>query len=149
MTKLLRTNSNNLDLRDLVALLDADLQVRDGDEYVFFAQFNKVDALHHVVIAYNEERAVGCGAIKEYSEGVAEVKRMFVRLESRGGGIGGKVLSELEKWAKELNYSECILETGLNQPEAIRLYEKSGYEIIPNYGQYAGVKSSVCMRKVF
>lgn len=148
MIKLLRTNSNNLDLRDLVALLDADLQVRDGDEYVFFAQFNKVDALHHVVIAYNEEKAVGCGAIKEYSKGVAEIKRMFVRLESRGSGTGGKVLSELEKWAKELNFSECILETGWKQPEAIRLYEKSGYGIIPNYGQYAGVESSVCMRKI-
>ncbi|MEO6589269.1 MAG: GNAT family N-acetyltransferase, partial [Pyrinomonadaceae bacterium] len=59
-----------------------------------------------------------------------------------------KILAELENWAKELNFSECILETGLKQPEAIRLYQKSGYETILNYGQYAGVENSVCMKKV-
>lgn len=147
MTNLVRTTSDNKDFRELVALLDQDLQIRDGDEHSFFAQFNKIDDIRHVVVAYEDGEAVGCGAIKEYEKGVAEIKRMFVRPEQRGRGIAKSILSELETWAQELNFSECILETGWKQPEAIALYEKSGYETIPNYGQYSGVESSVCMRK--
>ncbi|HEY0429266.1 MAG TPA: GNAT family N-acetyltransferase [Pyrinomonadaceae bacterium] len=144
---LLRTDSDNADFRKLVALLDLDLQIRDGAEHAFYAQFNKIDKIREVIVAYAGETAIGCGAFKEYAPGVAEIKRMFVLPDSRGRGIAGKILAELEAWAKELNFSECILETGLKQPEAIGLYQKSGYEIFPNFGQYAGVENSVCMRK--
>jgi len=147
MTNLVRTNSDNSEFRALVTLLDQDLQIRDGDEHFFYAQFNKVDKIQHVVVAYEDSVAVGCGAIKKYAEGVAEIKRMFVRAERRGRGIAKSILSELEMWAGELNFSECILETGVKQPEAIALYQKSGYETITNYGQYAGVENSVCMKK--
>ena len=85
--------------------------------------------------------------IKEYSKETAEVKRMFVPKEYRGQGIGGIVLKELESWAAELNFSDLILETGKAQPEAIRLYGKSGYTVIANYGQYEKVDNSVCMKK--
>ena len=146
--KLVRTDSDNADFRELVALLDAELQIRDGAEHVFYAQFNKIDAIREVVVAYENERTVGCGAFKEYLSGVAEIKRMFVRPEARRNGIAAKILTELETWAKELNFAECILETGWKQPDAVSLYQKSGYEIIPNYGQYAGIENSVCMRKL-
>ena len=145
--KLLRTDSENADFRELVRLLDAELAMRDGAEHSFYAPYNKIDKIREVVVAYENETAVGCGAFKEYEPNVAEIKRMYVRENTRGRGIAGRILSELESWANELNFSECILETGLKQPEAIRLYEKSGYERIPNYGQYAGVENSVCMRK--
>ncbi len=148
MTNLVRTNSDNADFRELVALLDADLAIRDGAEHAFYAQFNKVDAIRHVVVAYEGETAVGCGAFKAYEEATAEIKRMFVRENVRGRGIAGVILAELEAWAKELNYTECILETGVKQPEAIRLYEKSGYEKMTSYGQYLNVANSVCMRKL-
>lgn len=147
MTKLVRTNSDNLDFRELIALLDADLQIRDGAEHSFYAQFNKIDKIREVVVAYEDEKAVGGGAFREYEPNVAEIKRMYVREENRGRGIAGKILSELESWANELNFSECILETGVKQPEAIRLYQKSGYQIIPSYGQYLNVENSICMRK--
>jgi GNAT superfamily N-acetyltransferase len=147
MTNLVKTNSDNSDFRELVILLDEDLQIRDGEEHSFYAQFNKVDKIRHVVVAYEDGEPVGCGAIKEYAEGVAEIKRMFVLPERRGHGVAKSILSELEAWANELNFSECILETGLKQPEAIGLYQKSGYETIPNYGQYNGVENSVCMKK--
>ncbi len=147
MINLVRTNSDNSDFRELVALLGAELQIRDGAEHSFYAQFNKIDKIREVVVAYENEKAVGCGAFKEFSADVAEIKRMFVRPENRGRGIAGKILTELETWAKELNYSECVLETGVKQPEAIRLYKKSGYEKIPSYGQYLNIKNSVCMRK--
>ena len=148
MTNLVRTNSDNPDFRELVVLLDRDLQIRDGDEHSFYAQFNKVDKIRHVVVAYAGGEAVGCGAIKEYAEGVAEIKRMFVRAERRGRGIAKVILVELETWANELGFSECVLETGRKQPEAIALYRKSGYETIPNYGQYEGIENSVCMKKL-
>ncbi len=148
MLTIVRTNSESPDFRQLVILLDAELRVRDGEEHSFYAQFNKIDSLQEVVVAYSDQIAVGCGAIKAYAERTAEVKRMFVRPENRGKGVAGKILQELEAWAKELNFNEGILETGFKQPEAIALYKKSGYEVIPNYGQYVGVENSVCMKKI-
>lgn len=147
MINLIRTNSDDSDFRELVALLDQDLQIRDGAEHSFYAQFNKIDKIRHVVVVYENEKAVGCGAFRQYSASAAEIKRMFVRPENRGRGIARKILTELEIWAKKLNYSECILETGIKQPEAIRLYQKSGYVKIPSYGQYLNVENSVCMKK--
>lgn len=147
MINLLRTNSDDSDFRELIRLLDADLQIRDGAEHSFYAQFNKIDKIRHVVVAYQNEKAIGCGALREYTADAAEVKRMFVRPESRKQGVAGQILNELEIWARELNYSEAILETGIKQPEAIALYQKNGYEKIRSYGQYLNVENSVCMRK--
>ncbi|MDX5419330.1 MAG: GNAT family N-acetyltransferase [Hymenobacteraceae bacterium] len=146
--RLIRTDSDNKDFVALVRLLDADLAERDGAEHSFYAQFNKIDKIRYVVLAYEVDKPVGCGAIKAYDSTTVEVKRMFALPESRGKGIATSVLSELEKWADELSYKRCILETGLKQPEAIRLYEKKGYQTIPNYGQYAGVENSVCFEKL-
>ena len=71
--------------------------------------------------------------------------RFMVTVKS---GESYKILAELETWAKELGFQKCILETGNNQPEAIRLYQKCNYKIIPNYGQYEGVETSFCFEKV-
>lgn len=142
-----RTNSDNYDFRELVKLLDADLATRDGEDHAFYAQFNKIDKLKYVVVAYENEKPMGCGAVKEYDPKTVEIKRMYVLPESRRKGIAAMILSELEKWAVELSYAKCILETGKRQPEAIGLYTKSGYTLIPNYGQYAAMENSVCFEK--
>lgn len=147
MYRLKRTNSDDPDFQKLVKELDRDLAIRDGEEHAFFAQFNKIDAIKHVVLACGDEAVVGCGAIKEYEKDTMEVKRMFVPPEQRGKGIASLILKELEHWAAELDYRKCILETGKKQPEAIALYKKNKYIIIPNYGQYAEVESSVCFEK--
>ena len=147
MLHLKRTTSDDPDFQSLVVLLDQDLKIRDGDDHSFYAAFNKTDSIKHVVVAYHGETPVGCGAFKPWDQQTAEIKRMFVKRDFRGKGIAQKVLQELETWASTLNYHACILETGINQPEAIRLYQKSGYNIIPNYGQYEGVENSVCMKK--
>ena len=144
---IIRTNSDNPDFISLVKLLDAELAERDGEDHPFYAQFNKIDKIKYVVVAYENDKPVSCGAIKEYSPDTMEVKRMYTLPESRGKGIATKVLIELEKWAKELGYEKCILETGKKQPEAIALYKKNGYKLIPNYGQYVGVDNSVCFEK--
>jgi GNAT superfamily N-acetyltransferase len=147
MLTLIRTNSSHQDFQSLVQLLDADLRVRDGDDHAYYAQFNKIDMIRNAVVAYIENQAVGCGAFKPFAENTVEVKRMFVRPEFRGQRIAETILTELETWASELGMTSCVLETGHKQPEAIRLYQRSGYERIPNYGQYAGVENSVCMQK--
>jgi GNAT superfamily N-acetyltransferase len=147
MIRLKRTNSDDADFQNLVRELDKELAIRDGDEHSFYAQFNKIDAIKYVVVAYENDEAIGCGAIKSFDENSMEVKRMFVPVNARSKGIATLVLKELEAWAMELNYKKCVLETGLKQPEAIRLYEKNGYVKIPNYGQYVGVDNSICFEK--
>jgi GNAT superfamily N-acetyltransferase len=125
-----------------------DLSIRDGDDHPFYAQYNKIDAIQHVVLAYDEGRPVGCGAVKAYDQNTMEVKRMFVPTDRRGAGIASLVLQELEAWCKEMNVKTCILETGKKQPEAIKLYRKNNYQEIPNFGPYVGVDNSLCFEKV-
>ncbi len=147
MITIKRTNSDNTDFIELVKQLDKYLAELDGEEHAFYNQLNKIDAIACVVVAYNDSEPVGCGAIKQFDETAMEVKRMYTLPSARGKGFATKILSELEKWATELNYKKCMLETGKRQPDAIALYEKTGYTIIPNYGKYAGVENSVCFQK--
>ena len=147
MFKLYRTDSSDTNFQLLVRELDLELKIRDGDDHAINAQFNKSDNIKYVVVAYENSEAGGCGAIKEWDEETMEAKRMFVPLKNRGKGIASFVLKELEKWTKELGYKKCVLETGEKQPEAIRLYTKNNYNLIPNYGQYAGVDASKCFEK--
>ena len=72
---------------------------------------------------------------------------MFVKPDYRGQKIAAAILSELEKWAMELNVISTVLETGTKQHEAIQLYRKSGYIVVDNYGPYKDLQNSVCMQK--
>lgn len=145
--KLIRTDSGHPDFVKLVKLLDAELAERDGDEHAFYARFNKIAVIRHAVLAYENDRAVACGAFKEFAPGTMEVKSMFTRPEARGKGIAALVLAELEQWVAETGNGICVLETGRRQPEAIALYTRCGYRQIPNYGQYEGKYNSVCFEK--
>lgn len=147
MIELIRTDSENKDFVALVKSLDEDLAQRDGDDHAFYHQFNSIDAIKHAIVAYVNAVPVACGAIKSFDEDSMEVKRMYTLSSHRGKGIAAQVLSELEKWASELGYTRCVLETGMQQPEAMALYRKNGYETIPNYGQYIGVTNSRCFAK--
>jgi putative acetyltransferase len=147
MIRLIRTNSEDPLFVHLVRDLDTELAVVDGEDHTFYSQFNKIDKIRYVVVALDDEKPVGCGAIKEFAEDTMEVKRMYVRPEKRNKGLASQILKELENWAMELSYKKCILETGKRQPDAISLYKKNGYKLIPNYGQYTGVENSVCFQK--
>ncbi|HSD13603.1 MAG TPA: GNAT family N-acetyltransferase, partial [Flavobacterium sp.] len=117
-----------------------------GDEKDFFAQFNQI-YFENVILCYENDIPVGCGALKPYDVQTGEIKRMFVHPDHRNKGIAMAVLEELEVWAKELHFTSCILETSFKLENAIALYKKVGYVQIPRYGQYVGVESSVCMQK--
>lgn len=148
MISILRSDSTNKDFQILVKELDKELSIRDGDDHGFYDQYNKIDNINHTVIVYDNLNPVGCGAIKQYDENTMEVKRMFVPLNNRKKGIASIILKELESWSKEMNFEKCILETGKAQPEAIQLYYKNNYSVIPNYGQYVGIDNSVCFEKI-
>jgi putative acetyltransferase len=149
MLQLQRTTSKNKEFQQLVKELDAYLAVTDGDEHDFYNQFNKIEGLQYVIVAYLGEKAVSCGAIRPFDKETMEVKRMFTSLESRGKGIASQILAALENWSQELGYKKCVLETGIRQAEAIALYEKNAYELIPCYGQYLNVENSLCYGKEF
>ena len=148
MITIRRTTSDNGDFGNLVILLDAYLRVLDGEDHAFYAQYNKTSWLKNAVICYDDDKAVGIGAYKEFYSKVAEIKRMYTLPESRGKGITKAILMELETWAKEEGYTTSILETGYLQFDAIGLYQKLGYEITDNFGQYIGVANSICMKKI-
>lgn len=143
-----RTTSDNADFGKLVVELDAYLKIIDGDDHAFYAQFNKSDSLKYALICYEDKKAIGIGAYKEFEPNVAEIKRMYTLPKYRGKGIASMILQELELWAKEEGFTSSILETGFMQIDAIGLYKKLGYEITENFGQYIGVENSVCMRKI-
>ncbi len=147
MITLKRTDSSDSSFRELVSLLDKELKERDGPDHAFYDQFNKIDHIKHAVVAFWNDIPAGCGAIKAYEPETGEVKRMYVKEKLRNKGIATSILKELESWAPTIGFATLILETGMAQPEAIRLYQKNGYTTIPNYGQYAGVENSVCMKK--
>lgn len=142
-----RTNVQNPDFIALVQKLDAELAERDGADHSFYAQFNKIGMIKYAVVAYEDGIPAGCGAIREFAPQTMEIKRMYTSPGSRGKGIAKMVLAELEAWTSELGFGKCVLETGKKQPEAIELYNRSGYSVIPNFGQYAGIDNSVCFEK--
>jgi GNAT superfamily N-acetyltransferase len=143
-----RTQSTDPHFLDLIKQLDAYLTITNGNEQAKFAQYNTVEKVKWVIIAYHNKLPIGCGGFK-LNEGKAEIKRMYVNRNYRGLKIGEQILVNLEQWAQEENLSIAILETGINQKEAQNLYKKLGYQIIPNYGVYVNFTDSLCMEKVF
>lgn len=103
--------------------------------------------IKYVLVAFKNTVPIGCGTIKEYDAETMEIKRMYTIPENRGTGIATKVLLELERWAAELGYETCVLETGKRQKAAVELYKKNGYKSIPNYGKYTEMENSICFEK--
>jgi GNAT superfamily N-acetyltransferase len=111
---------------------------------------NENDSMLVFLVAVDSfNNPVACGALKHFSNGTAEIKRMFVLQEQRGKGLSKKILAELEKISIKLGYKRAVLETGLKQPEAISLYRSNGYIPIKCYGKYAADPESVCFQKTF
>ena len=148
MLKIVKTNSENPDFIALVKSLDSFLKITDGDEHEFYNQFNSITLLRHVVIAYHNNIAVGCGAFKPFNDSTVELKRMFTVLDYRGQGIAGEIIKTLELWAQEIGFTASVLETGTKQTEAVSFYKKCEYRITPNYGQYKDMENSLCFKKI-
>lgn len=148
MVSIIRTASSREDFRELVQLLDLDLNTRYGSLQTMYNKYNNSESIETVVIAYVDQIPVGCGGFKPYDHATAEIKRMYVKPDYRGQGIARRILAELEMWAQERGFSTTILETGRKQAEAIRLYAQNGYRRVENYGPYQGLTNSVCFTKM-
>lgn len=101
MIEIIRTNSQNLEFKNLVELLNSDLARRDGETHSL-SQFNTISNLKYVALAIKKGKAIGCGAILNYDFNSTEIKRMYFSPEVRGQRIGEKILSELENCPREL-----------------------------------------------
>lgn len=95
---------------------------------------------------------VACGGLRPLKPatlgaGIAEIKRMFAAPEARGTGAAIAVLRALEDEARALGLHRLVLETGTEQPDAVRFYTREGYTEIALFGSYIGSDNSICMSR--
>lgn len=143
------TDGHNSDFIKLCHKLDDFLNELVGGEEkrAEYIPYNKLDDIHDVIVAYDDDIPVGCASFKRYDDTCAEVKRVFIREEYRGRGISNNLMELLENEGRSKGYTYFILESGEPLVSAIALYRKIGYEVIPNYGQYKDMPDSICMKK--
>lgn len=145
----IRTDGKNRDFIENCRLLDMDLDKRVGKEIQRdkYTKYNQLDEIREAIVVYEDHRPVGGGAIRRYNDSDVELKRIFVRPEYQKQGIGTKLVSLLIEWAKESGYRRIILETGELLKESCAVYQKLGFQVIPNYGPYVNMPESLCMAK--
>jgi GNAT superfamily N-acetyltransferase len=135
---------------DLIAALNAELSKtypEPGATHFRLGPEEVAEGKGVFVVALYGGKAAGCGALRTLGEGIGEIKRMYVRPDQRGSGIGRRVLAALEAEARALGLTRIVLETGLRQGAALGLYETAGYLRIPAYGEYVDSPLSVCLAK--
>ena len=139
---------DSLVARDLIEELQEEYVVRYGgrDETpVDPTQFSPPAGAF--VVMYDGKVPVGCAGLRHHTDTDVEVKRMFVRKPFRGKGLSRWLLAHIEEVAKAMGYQRILMETGLEQPEAMKLYETSGYDEIPGFGYYADAPENRCYAK--
>jgi len=148
--RFLYTDGRNKDFVTLCQLLDSDLNILAGGEEnrAQYNQHNKLDNIHDVIVAYNNDEPIACGSFKEIDNDTAEVKRVFVAKAHRGTGLSREIMNLLEKSAREKGYKKIILETGRHMSVAVNMYKNIGYSVVPNYGQYKDMVRSICFEKI-
>ena len=145
--RLVEVHYDHKDFIKLCGELDSYLNMAIGgeDKREKYKKYNHLDTMDYVVLAYVGDKAIGCAALRRYSDTEIEVKRVFLQDAYRGRNIGGMLLQNLIDKAKELGFARMILETGLFLDASVRLYRRFGFERIPNYGDYQNMEESYCM----
>lgn len=144
-----RTDGKNEDFIENCRLLDEDLDRRVGKQIKRdkYQKYNQLDEIQEAIVVYEGNKAVGGGAIRRYDAETIELKRVFVHNEYQGQGIGSRLVQILIDWAIELGYQRMILETGELLAESCAVYQKLGFQVIPNYGPYVNMPESLCMAR--
>lgn len=145
--RFVKTDGQDEAFARLCVLLDENLEeiVNGKFDRKKYVKYNQRDSIHDVIVIYREGEAVGCGAYKFYDEETVELKRIYIDKSLRGMGAGKELLRRLEADAKIAGFQYAVLETGELLEEAMGLYRKMGYKVIPNYGQYVDMPESICM----
>lgn len=119
------------DVRELVAELNAHLLPLSPVEFQFKMTVEQMAGADTTVFVARDEtgRAVGCGALKTASDGLAEIKRMYTRPDVRGQRVGVALLDAITELARQQGVGKLLLETGEGPgfAGAIRLYERRGF----------------------
>jgi len=129
--------------RELIAELDAHLSSLYPPEENFF----ELPTADVFLVARLDGRPVGCGALRRLDPTTGELKRMYVRPQAEGKGIGRLLVEALAAWALDQGIERLVLETGVRQLAAIALYEKTGFTPIPRFGPYRSSPSSRCYER--
>lgn len=144
---------DNVDVQLLISQLNMDLYSRYPEPGALVFSLEAADIVEGVgalVMAELDGEPVGCGAYRMLDDqpGSAEIKRLYVTLAGRGKKIGRALLTELERSAAAFGVERFVLETGPRQPEAMRVFESSGYVVCAPWGQFVGKELSICMEKL-
>lgn len=134
--------------QELIAAVQQEYVVRYGgpdDTPVDPAEFAPPAGLF--LVGYLAGQAVAMGGLRHHGDGELEIKRMYVVPEVRGQGLSRAMLAELERRARALGATRVVLETGDRQPEAVSLYESSGYRRTAGFGHYACAPLSISFEK--
>ena len=139
------------DLAELLTAYFKDLSLRYWEFEATWEEFEaEIKPGVRFLLARREGAAVGCCALQRNPEsgleGV-ELKRMYVEPAARGTGVANALLEAAEKLARDLGAPQIYLETGTRQPEARRVYERSGYAEIPKYPPWVDMELSVAYAK--
>jgi putative acetyltransferase len=117
------------EVRGLIAELNAALDVLTPPEFCFHMTVEEMAGVDTTVFVAREHgRAVACGALRRHADGIGEVKRMYTRPEMRGQGIGGRIVSEIERLARREGFSKLVIETGDRHDAARQVYERAGFK---------------------
>ena len=136
--------------RTLIEALNAELSSRYPEEGACHFRLDAeelADGRGAFLIASRAGKPIACGAVRRIEERTGELKRMYVRPEERGRGMGRVILVALEAEARALGISRLVLETGIRQTEALALYKRAGFSRIDPFGEYTTSPLSVCMAK--
>jgi putative acetyltransferase len=98
-------------------------------------------------VTRHDGAAAGCGGVQLFGREYAEIKRMYVRPQFRGRGLGRLMLEHLTAHVRQHGIRLLRLETGIHQYEAIALYERTGFRRIPPFGPYRDDPVSRCYEK--
>jgi putative acetyltransferase len=116
------------DVRALVAALNAYAFERTPKEFCHHMTVEQMAEADTTLFVARDESgvALGMGGLRRHSDGVGEVKRMFVHPAAQGRGVGGAIVARIEALAREEGFTKLVLETGSNFDAARRVYERAG-----------------------
>ena len=133
--------------RELVEALCSEMSERYGQPPSPFSLSEAAVDKSVFIVARRDGEPVACGALRPFEDDTAELKRMYVVPGARRQGFGRLIIAALERHARGFGYKTILLETGVGQPDAQRLYESCGYARVAAFGAYIGNPSSVCYQK--
>jgi len=114
-----------------------------GEDSHYYTRYTENENIENVWVVYEENLPAGCIAYRTKTDGVGEVKRLFIRNEYRGKGISKELLNLLEKHAREQGCTKLFLDTRITLEPAVSLYRAVGFEIIFQQGLYVQMEKQL------